>query len=180
MTLISSFEFSFSYFRVMIVDAENVESASTLKFTEQHYRQGFAWSPYEIDYMIDCSEDLEAYSGSFEIHLSEVIDILPSTTRAILLPFTVGSKGIILSDPVGSSLKFSIPVGDYALVFEFKPRDDLEYINSAAYEEDVSSGLVQIWGRFTFVPQQNVEPAILKADEFIDATYPLLMEADPV
>jgi hypothetical protein len=164
----------------MIIDAENLESASTLKFNEQHYRQGLAWSPDEIDYIIECSEDLEVYSGAFEIHLSEVIDILPSTTRAILLPFKVGSKGIVLSDPVGSSLDFNIPQGPYALVFEFKPRDDSEYIDGAEYQEDLSSGFIQIWVRFTFVPQQNVEPAILKADKFIDPIYPLLMEADPV
>jgi hypothetical protein len=180
MTLLKSFKLGISYSRIYLVDADNPPSVG-LYFEDQHYHQGFAWCPYEVEFDVDFSlNNLEATCGLFEVHLAEEIEVSSDSTRAILLPFTVKKKGVYVSDTFGASVDVLIPEGQYALLFEFKPRDDSEYISSAEYQEDLSSGFIQIWVRFTFVPQQNVEPAILKADKFIDPVYPLLMEADPV
>jgi hypothetical protein len=151
-----------------------------LYFEEQHYRQGFAWSPHEVEFDVGFSlKQLEAIGGLFEVHLADQIEMTPDSTRAILLPFTVGKQGIYVSDAVGNFVDVSIPEGHYALLFELKPRDDPEYLNSAEYQSYLETRFIQIWCRLTFVPQEVVEPAILRVDEYLSPTYPLLMEAEP-
>jgi hypothetical protein len=181
MTLVKSFEMGIAYARVYVVNADDPD-ATTLYFEEQHYRQGFAWSPHDAEFDVDLSfrlRELECIGGLFEVHLADQIELAPDSERAILLPFTVGKEGIYVCDVGSHPTSISIPEGHYALLFELKERDDPEYLNSAEYQHNLEGNFIEIWCRLTFVPQEVVEPAILRVDEYLSPTYPLLMEAEP-
>ncbi len=122
--------------------------------------------------------------------LSEQISILPETLRAILLPFSVGKQGIKIGNFIeGVEVSVLIPEGNYALLFELKLRNDVEYLNSPEYQKNTAGGFTDEWCRLTFYPKENaVQPEILRLDTEstlpypvegyipLNPTYPLLME----
>lgn len=82
-----------------------------------------------------------------------------------------------------------ISEGNYALLFELKLRDDVEYLNSPEYQENVEDGWTEEFCRLTFYPRGNaVQPEILRLDAWsappyqiegyarLNPTYPLLMQ----
>lgn len=180
MTLIKSFELSISYSRIYVFNPDVPEGCG-LEFEEQHYRQGFAWRPGEANFDVQLFSQVDCTHAIVEVHLKEEMMLAPDSTRAIWLPFPVSKQGVVVADVIGSSeVPIPIPEGHYGLLFELKPRDDPEYLNSPEYQEDLEGSFMQIWCRLTFVPQESVEPAILRVDEYLSPTYPLLMEATPI
>lgn len=62
-------------------------------------------------------------------------------------------------------------------MFETGFREDLS--NDLVYQGRLSV-LLPTWGRFTFIPRKKlVQPRILRADERLSPSYPLLMKAEP-
>lgn len=181
MTLITSFGLDISYAKIYVSNPD-VPEGYGLEFEEQHYRQGFAWRPGEVDFYVyfGTFEDKTCNHALIEVHLKEEMVLAPDSTRVIWLPFAVGKEKIVVTDVFGSETIITIPEGHYGLLFELKPRDDPKYLNSPEYQEDLEGSFIQIWCRLTFVPQEAVEPAILRADEHLSPTYPLLMEATPI
>ncbi|WNZ26897.1 hypothetical protein HJG54_34260 [Leptolyngbya sp. NK1-12] len=119
------------------------------------------------------------YRVKIEVWLADHASIQEDTIRAIVVPFSVGSSGTVavqsVIDRPGSSL-VSIPEGNYALVFEAGVR--AEYRQDPAYQGR-KAALLPSWCRLTFIPQESVQPEILRADERLSPTYPLLMAAEP-
>jgi hypothetical protein len=66
------------------------------------------------------------------------------------------------------------------LLFELKPRDDIEYLNSEQYQCNIEAGFIELFCRLTFVLQESVVPEVLRSDEYLSPSYPLLMEAKPI
>ena len=82
--------------------------------------------------------------------------------RAIKAPFSVSADGRICLSDTAQLVYATVPEGRNALLFEIgRLRDEEE------------------WCRLTFIPAENVVPEILRADEELSPSYPLLMYADP-
>ena len=122
--------------------------------------------------------------------ISDPISVIPETLRAILLPFSVGKQGIIVGDFIaGVEVPVLIPEGNYVLLFELKLRDDVEYLNSLQYQENIDDGWTEECCRLTFYPRENaVQPEILQLDAWsappyfihgyapLNPTYPLVID----
>ena len=128
----------------------------------RHVAQGFVWQPGSIGFGL-----LHDLGDHFiEIHLNYSFQVQPETVRAISLPFTVPPTGEIeVTDNIHVQ-KVAVPSGEYALLFE------IGYAHGIVPEERDDASF---WVRFTFVRQQHVQPAILRADEGLSPAYPLLM-----
>ena len=101
-----------------------------------------------------------------EVWQAEEIQIKPDTLRAIVVPFPVGKSGVVVKGLFTLEeeyLHVPIPEGRYALVYEIKRRDDEAYLNSTEYQDDQGSGLQGMFCRLTFVPQESVEPQVLRS-----------------
>jgi hypothetical protein len=180
MIFLQSFELDICYGSIRIYSVDDPD-VGTLAFEQQHLSQGFAWSPAEVDFYVDFNKNqLEACGGLFEVYLANQIEVASDSTRAVLVPFTVGERGINVSDVVGSYVDIPIPKGHYALLFELKPRDDIEYLNSEQYQCNIEAGFIELFCRLTFVLQESVVSEVLRSDEYLSPSYPLLMEAKPI
>lgn len=157
--------------------------------TDQTLAQGFSARPGSLCFSTfgDCMWiTIEVWVAE----LADEISILPETVRAILLPFSVDREGIKITHYLGlMEGHIYISAGNYALLFELKLRDDVEYLNSPRYQENVYGGFSEEWCRLTFYPRENaVQPEILRLDAWstppyqiagyapLNPTYPLLME----
>lgn len=174
MTMLASIDLSISYSTLGVWDP-SIHDGLFLDFSKQHFNQGFAWRCGQTDFHT-VSECISAY---IEVHLANEIILESDTVRAIQVPFTVRKSGIVVNSPSDEEGKrILVPEGNYKLVFEMKPRNDEEYLNSLQYQEDSEASYVAVWVRLTFIPSEQVEPMILRADEELSPTYPLLMEAE--
>lgn len=171
-------------------DADITDITTTFHdVTDELVKQGFSAQPGSFNFYT-FGECMGFIIEVWVAELSEQISVLPETLRAILLPFSVGKQGIIVGDFIaGVEVPVLIPEGNYALLFELKLRDDVEYLNSPEYQKNAARGFTDEWCRLTFYPRENaVEPEILRLDTEstlpypvegyipLDPTYPLLME----
>jgi hypothetical protein len=141
-------------------------------------RQGFAWTSDLIIFLalrfFGLGHD-SCYRARIEVCEADKISLLPDTIRAIILPCSIVEEGLVFSAS-RESAEHIVPwtPGDYALVMEMKIRDDMEYINSQKYQQDLEANRTQAYLRFTLFPQTKVEPDILRLDKEL-APYPLRM-----
>ena len=174
-----------------VFDADITDITTTYHHvTDELVKQGFSAQPGSFNFYT-FGECMGFIIEVWVAELSEQISILPETLRAILLPFSVGKQGIIVGDFIaGVEVPVLIPEGNYALLFELKLRDDVEYLNSPEYQKNAARGFTDEWCRLTFSPRENaVEPEILRLDTEstlpypvegyipLNPTYPLLMES---
>jgi hypothetical protein len=143
----------------------------------QELTQGFAWTSQIITFSIMNFGSNECCGAQVEVWEADEISLLPSTIRAMVLPFTITEGELVVSDlSVGNAQMITFAPGHYALVMEMKPRDDDEYLNSQEYQEDIEAGFIQAWCRLTLIPKQElVQPEILRTDNESAITYPLPM-----
>lgn len=167
-----------------------VESDALLNVTKAHHKQGFAWTSHFIFFNIALyehhasGEPLEGCDGDVcEAYLEDALppNPMPDALRAIQLPFEVGSAGLCIQgntydlvDPIAIDL----PTGSYGLLFEYKLRDDPEYLQSEQYAFSRGMNATEVYCRFTFSLQANVEPKILKHYPERLPVPSLLMEAE--
>jgi hypothetical protein len=167
-----------------------IEPDVLLNMTDDHYDQGFGWTPHYILFKIALYEHyasgewLEGCSGAVcEAYLEDALppNPMPDALRAIQLPFEVGSAGICIQgntydlvDPIAIDL----PVGSYGLLFEYKLRDDPEYLQSEQYQFCRGMNATEVYCRFTFSRQADVKPKILKHYPERLPAPTLLMEAE--
>ena len=156
--------------------------------SEQTLAQGFSACPGSL-YFSTLGDCRWITIEIWVTEASEEVSILPDTVRAILLPFSVDGEGIKIVDIMGLvEGRVYISEGNYALLFELKLRDDVEYLNSSEYQEDIEGGFTKEWCRLTFYPRENaVQPEILRLDAWsappyeiqgyapLNPTYPLLI-----
>lgn len=173
--------------RFRVFDAEISDKITTYHTAESFY-QGFSARPGSFNFST-FGECIGIIIEVWAAKLSEQISLLPETLRAILLPFSVGKQGIKVGNFIeGVEEPVSIPEGNYALLFELKLRDDVEYLNSPEYQENAGGGWTEEWCRLTFYPKENaVQAEILRLDTEptlpypvegyipLNPTYPLLM-----
>jgi hypothetical protein len=157
--------------------------------TDQTLAQDFSSRPGSL-YFFTLGDCMWITIEVWVAELADEISIFPETVRAILLPFSVDREGIKITDHLGvMEGHVYISAGNYALLFELKLRDDVEYLNSPQYQENVYGGFTEEWCRLTFYPRDNaVHPEILRLDAWstppyqiagyapLNPTYPLLME----
>ena len=144
------------YSALAVTDGEPGEAYN--RWQRQHVGQGFAWRPGSVSFAT--LED--AGDQRVEVQFANEVSLRPDAERAILVPFTVSaSEHIGISNMVEDQF-LEVPAGKYALVFQTGYGDN---------------GI--LWSTLTFVPENNCEAEILRADEGLTPAYPLLMNADP-
>ena len=173
--------------RFRVFDAEISDKITTYHSAES-FEQGFSARPGSFNFST-FGECMGIIIEVWVADLPDQISVIPETLRAILLPFSVGKHGIIVGDFIaGVEVPVLIPEGNYALLFELKLRDDVEYLNSPEYQENAAGGWTEQWCRLTFYPKENaIQPEILRLDTEstlpysvegyipLNPTYPLLM-----
>lgn len=176
-------------FAFRVFDANVDEGETYHEVTDRTLAQGFSARPGSLTFSVFG----ECHYITIEVYTPEPLEeisVRPETVRAILLPFSVDGKGIKIADITGSVEEWAdIKEGNYALLFELKLRDDIEYLNSPQYHENVEDGWTEECCRLTFYPREDaVRPEILRQDAWSDPpyhfhsysplnpTYPLLME----
>jgi hypothetical protein len=142
------------------------------KWTDRLAEQGFAWRKGSVSFAT-----IGSTLVNLEIFLSERFEVLPTTQRAILVPFTVGNSGrIAVSDDTDDEV-VDIPSGEYALLFENGLHSDVE-----CSEQEDELGLRPMWSRLTFRSTVLSQAEILReepgAEIPLSPIYPLLMEAE--
>jgi hypothetical protein len=195
MNFIASCLVTVQYRLLSVIDAAIPYTEGYFYFEGSHQCQGFAWMPGTVNFNVSDAEG-ELGNALVEVYLSDHIELRPDTLRAIQVPFSVGDAGIsIFNDGkivAGTATQLStwrnimipVPPSQYALIFEMKFPDDDEYVEERELERrEYFSGpyFRDVYCRLTFVPQENPEPAILRADSYLaperlDGTF--LMEAE--
>jgi hypothetical protein len=139
--------------------------------------QTFAWAPGNVNF---ATLDGELSEALVEVYMSDHIQLCEDTVRAIQVPFSTGEQGVACFNWWGTILAGTasimegwghilvpIPPSQYALIYEVKFRNDEDYLKSDEYRSNEEVGLSDLWCRLTFIPQENAEPAILRADEAV-------------
>jgi hypothetical protein len=140
-----------------------VEPDALLNVTKAHHKQGFAWTSHFIFFNIALNEHyasgewLEGCSGAVcEAYLEDALppNPMPDALRAIQLPFEVGSAGLCIQgntydlvDPIAIDL----PIGSYGLLFEYKLRDDPEYLQSEQYAFSRGMNATEVYCRLALL-----------------------------
>jgi hypothetical protein len=172
--LIASFELGLLYALIYVHNYGLEYPFNDLR--DQHIAQGFSWRPGSVSFKpLNLS-----FCLAVEVWLEDKVYLRPDTVRAILVPFSItSSEGVVITDVTAADPGDEvvlIPEGEYALVFETGFRE--EYRNNPEYRgEDID--MLPTWCRFTFVPGEGVQAAILRVDAELSPVYPLLMEAQP-
>lgn len=134
----------------------------TNDWKDVHVAQGFAWRPGSVSF----GTLVDSYPLYVEVQQATGVELRPETVRAIVVPFFVSPAGHVGLSDMGNDVSTAIPPGPYALVFE------TGYVSN-----DIEDGT---WVRLSFIPQSNVEPAILRVDEGLNPPDILDMHAAPI
>ena len=162
------------YFAFQVFNASLRQEETYHTITDQTLAQGFSARPGSLYFSTlgDCmwiTIEVWVAESSDEIHLR------PETVRAILVPFSVDRGGVKITHTLGLvEGHVYISEGNYALLFELQLRDDVGYLNSPKYQENVEGGFTEEWCHLTFYPRENsVQPEILRLDAWSAPTYPI-------
>lgn len=145
-------ESSFSYCQIWVHDSD-VQNPFSVR-TQQHTAQGFIWRGDAITF--------DTYDSNWyhvRCYLSDSINVSESAQRAIILPFS-SSTGVVNFQVSYEAQSCNVEPGCYAVLYE------LWRMNEEA-----------CMCQFTFVPFDNVEPQILRADDELSPPTPLLMKS---
>jgi hypothetical protein len=128
-------------------------------WTMEHVQQGFTWRKRSVSF------GTVRDSGEIEVTLEITTEpqLHPDAQRIIQVPFEIDSDKIAVSEAV-NFFEFNVPEGKYKLLFQHGWNDG----------EDA-----KMWCIFSFVPQEKVNPEILKADSQITIPDEYLMQALP-
>lgn len=149
---------------------EDVTCGESLDWTDRHFAQGFAWRQGIVGFLTPNN------FGTIQVHIWHRITaaIRPDAIRAIRVPLAIPANGQVkvrcgwgLSDALQPS--YPLPAGEYALHFSVGHDPALETA------EDREAYLRGFWCDLTFVLVDAAEPGVIKADEDLSPTYPLLM-----
>jgi hypothetical protein len=128
----------------------------------QNRSQGYVIRPDGVEF---CALG-NAQVISVEAWCAGAISLQPGSVRAIVVPFNVADgSGAFLPDGKGGGYELAdiLTVGSYALLFEIRLNDDLEYLTSPRYQDNTSLGLTEEYCCLTFIPTtQTVVPQILR------------------
>lgn len=159
-------------FAFRVCSANDGEEERDHDITDQTLAQGFSALPGNLYF----STFGECHWISIDVSVAQASDeitLRADTVRAILLPFSVNGKGIKIIDITGYvEGQVYIKRGQYALLFELKLRNDVDYLNSSQYQKNVEDGWTEEMCRLTFYPRENpVQPEILRQDVWSEPPY---------
>ncbi|WP_437724047.1 competence protein ComJ [Sorangium sp. So ce861] len=126
-------------------------------WTSTHVAQGFSWRPGSVSFR---TLDVEG-TISVIVEKGTMLDILPSTVRAIQVPFYVPVGVDVEVGTLTGTVVIELDPGDYTVLFEHGRCHD--------------SGM---WCRFRFVPGTTA-PRIVRRDGELSPGEELLMDAQP-
>ncbi|AFC33246.1 competence protein J [Paenibacillus mucilaginosus 3016] len=133
------------------------------EWTDRHLRQGFAWRPGSVSFAA-----LEDVHSEIMVSLGGKPAPDRDAVRAISVPFTVtGGGGITVSSILSRSYSYDLPHGSYELLFQAVPLPAPE------------PKAPKVRYLLHFTPNAQAEAQILKRDQTLAPTLPLLMEAEP-
>jgi len=171
--LLSSFDLGLTFSQIVVFEPDLEHPFNDWK--QEHINQGFAWRPGSVSFRT-------LGSGTrvrVEVWMSDAFELRADTVRAIQVPYQIDSSRAIAIQDVSSQPDeniIQIPEGDYALVFEI---GFVESLRANPQYQGRLEDLLPMWCKFTFIPDENVEPAILRADLGLSPIPALCMEADP-
>ena len=135
-------------------------------WTEDYVAQGFCWLETQAAFLT------LQYDGVIEvtIQIESELELRPDAVRAIQVPIFVSEDSDLSIWPV-SAMWFSIPAGEYCLVYQtgLKPfvSEERKKLGDFTAEWD------DMWCVFTFIRQDNVEAKILRQDAKLNPPTPL-------
>lgn len=158
--MITRFELAITYSQLAVFDPDLEDPFND--WHDIHVAQGFTWRSNTVSFgtLVDIGRLV------VEIWRVTAFELCPLSTRAIVVPFTVPSSGKVGVSDMAEEGTAILPPGPYALVFE-----------TGFLTDNPEDGT---WVRLSFVPQESVEPAILRADVGLNPPEILDMQADPV
>lgn len=163
--VIATFDLTLSYGTIAVFDPDL--EAPFNDVTSAHSAQGFSWRPGSISFFTHGSCDAVAV----EVWAGDSLAPRPDAARAIRVPFTVPpSRRVEISD-LGVGHVIELPPGKYALLFEvgaLPPVDNEE-----------AQWWARCWCWLTFSTHEDATPAILVANDGLDPSDQLLMDAKP-
>lgn len=130
-------------------------------WTSAHVAQGFSWRPGSVSFA--------TLSESGPIHVEVIrerpVGLTSPASRIIVVPFDVGLSGDIEVATIGEARPLKVEPGVYRLWFEHGLTD-----------------LGAMWVRLSFerpAPGQRVDALVVRADERLSPSDPLVMRAEP-
>ncbi len=183
--------------RILFVQLQSKQLASRdLNYfpcmTNRHFEQGFLYTPGDIIFFTFYDGDYEGWVQIQVFVLSEFI-LGDDTAHAIRLPFDIPEKDVVFIGPLyqyrngdeqEGARTFQVPAGSYALYYETGLLRSLEELQKEYEELDPEDEEVlcnpSVWCRLSFVPEQNVEPSILRAEPGFSPPLPLLLDPSPL
>ncbi len=123
-----------------------------------HVSQGFSWRSCSVSFRTL----EEAGYMTINVQISERVELLGQTIRAIQVPFEVGAAGIVEVSSITDGTTVEVPPNSYALVFEHGVDDQQ-----------------QMWSRISFVPTEHAQAQVLRRDQELNPPTPLVMRANP-
>ena len=122
-----------------------------------HVSQGFSWRPQSVSF-----RTLEETGRmTLDVQISDRIELLDRSIRAIQVPFEVGASGVVEVASITDGTVVEIPTNDYALIFEHG-LDDRQLM----------------WSRISFVPTKQARFQVLRKDPELNPPAPLVMRAN--
>ncbi|GMU05104.1 competence protein ComJ [Corallococcus caeni] len=154
--------------KLVTVSSRGLPEPGHNRFTSQATGQGFSWRRGNVS--LEVLED--AGDVPFEVAMADTVQVSPRAFRAMVVPFEVAEGGIEFCDMYYASVHpFELPAGHYALLFEMEFRERTADLDSS---EDKP-----VRCRVTFVPSQDVAPAILKQDAALRPPERLVLDGQP-
>ena len=155
-TLVAALDLFVLYYQIVVYDADG--DGLFNDWRPEHAQQGFSWRPGNVSF-----GTFDTLTMRIEVYLAEGVHLRRDTKRAIRVPFTVTRRSKVKIAVITEERSISVPPGEYALT----------------YEHGLDESGECMWCVFTFVPDENAQPAVLIADSELSPPSPLLMEADP-
>jgi hypothetical protein len=163
--VIATFNLTLAYGTIAVFDPDLENPFNDV--TDSYLAQGFSWRPGSVSFFKHepCDE------VALEVRVGEPQAPRPDAARAIRVPFTVPASGRVEIGAIPSGHVIELPAGNYALLYE------TGRLPAADAKEELWWG--RCWCRLIFSEQIDPEPAILVADNEMQPSYPLLMNARP-
>lgn len=150
------FHLELAWSQISVFDANLVDPYND--WNETHLAQGFTWRQGSVSFKLPVRSGQVAVDVDLVDHLA----VDPSAQWAIVVPFITWA-GVIEISSITQAELIEVDSGRYALLFQSGVRDGEAWVSLSL----MAAG------------QMSVEPTILRSDDELHPSFPLLMEAEP-
>ncbi len=150
------FQLELAWSQISVFDANLVDPYND--WNETHLAQGFTWRQGSVSFKLP----VRSGNVSVDIELVDQLTVDPSARWAIVVPFITWA-GVIEISSITQSELIEVDSGRYGLLYQSGIRDG------------------EAWVSLSLMPAGRlpIEPTILRCDDELHPTEPLLMEAEP-